>query len=70
MTPSLKDSISPRAKQKLSSAARFLGKFNPFLEVNAMFFKMFVGVLHRSLIRDLLTTSGVYRKLAVRATTK
>ena len=35
-----------------------------------MSFKNFVGVLYRSLIRNLFTTPGVYRKLDVRATTK
>ena len=31
---------------------------------------MFVSVLHQSLLRDLFTTPGVYRKLNVGATTK
>ena len=47
---------------------RYFGKFNPFLEVNVVIFKMFVAVLNRSLIRNLLTTPGVYGKFDVRTT--
>ena len=49
----------------VAAAQQFLIKFNPFFQVNAMFFKKFVGVLHQSLIMDLFTTPGVDRKLDV-----
>ena len=48
-------------------SALITNKFNPAI---AMFFKKFVGVLHRSLVMDLFTTPGVNRKLDVQVTTK